>query len=1032
MSKQQTTALPENSAVRQAIRSLVSKKNHSETVILVAGAAGFVGSQLAKNFCELGISVIGLDNFITGSDEQVRMLNKYESFELIQGDINEALPNVLLEKNITHIVHVMDIYPRIKPGNFRLNELLVNSHGLRNLLDLANQVNARFVYTSSVDIYQGLASHEYLRNYYDGEELTSYYAFLEAKRFGESLCREYSEQFGVDARIARLPFVYGPGVSMDSNHLLVKATRLATVGKDLILNEEGSREHNLLYLDDAVYGLIKLTLSEDPDVQNSIFYFTNPERVSTLSIAYLLQSLVPGDIAVDFIPQHRKVGWPDFKPIDLSRTEKYLKWRAEVELSDGVARMLQACNVDPQDDSPFKEAKATKAELASNKQEPQPEASSKKKVVSQTPTTALRPQKTRNLSPFMMALPTIALPALPKISLPKVSLPHLSMPTVRFRTALVTTIVVLLLVTALSPLALIGGYVHAAWGATKDGDFVKAQGLLQRAASVWPVYEGPAHVVGLQSQHDGVEALFDVGQYGVRLLQDVRSVATFLLPVKDRLLLSWQGADIPEELQDNDLFPQRFGLSSVYWKEFQQDYGVFSEQVKGLRVDVYPKALQGRLRDVQSLVGALDPTIEHTDELLLEADALLGFQEPKRYLVLLQNNNEIRATGGFIGSYIVFEVINGEITFFKVDDIYNPDGLLQPHQDPEIPFPIRKYLDQEYLGARDANWWSHFPTSAQNIITLYERSTNENVDGVFALNLSVVQELLKEVGPVYLERYQETVTADNVFERAQLHAEIGFKPGSMQKRDYLAELTETLLPKLSSGDRKYAVGMGKVILESLTSGDIIAYAVDDTIQDIFESMEVAGVLSETTGDYLRVVDSNVGGNKSNYWVDRTTHYSVDIDREGYLIATVKVRWNHRGDNASWPNGDYENYVRVYVPQEISGIEVSPRSYEQNIYEEDGKTVIASYVDVPINSSREIQIRYVLPSALQLGGADPYTLLWEKQPGMIDEEITFDFNLPVFLRSNDVLEQSTILDRPKRFSVEVIGTEAIERGLGPVE
>ena len=239
--------------LRSEYTFLRSKKKE---IALVAGVAGFVGSRIAEMLIDAGLTVIGIDNYVSGKQHHLENLVNRDEFELIESDLQQGVVDGVREKKPQYVIDALNVYPHIGRTEFGLNELLNNSISLKNLLLFANEVKARFVYTSSVDIYQGLASHEYLQNYYDGRELTTYYEYLEGKRYGEALCREYVENYQLDVRIARIPEVYGPRMDLSDSSLLSRAARLALEGKDLIFDEEGSRQHQLIYVDDLVYGVL--------------------------------------------------------------------------------------------------------------------------------------------------------------------------------------------------------------------------------------------------------------------------------------------------------------------------------------------------------------------------------------------------------------------------------------------------------------------------------------------------------------------------------------------------------------------------------------------------------------------------------------------------------------------------------------------------------------------------------------------------------------------------------------------------------
>jgi len=159
--------------------------------ILVAGVAGFLGSYLAESLIQSGIKVVGVDNWVTGSKKSIEHLLSDPLFDFIELNINQRLPESFFKEDWSAIVHIANVEAFSTPKRLELNELLTNSFGVKNLLDLALRTKARFVLTSTVDIYHGLASHTDLSRYYENIDQQSVLTLSEAKRYAEALCQEY-------------------------------------------------------------------------------------------------------------------------------------------------------------------------------------------------------------------------------------------------------------------------------------------------------------------------------------------------------------------------------------------------------------------------------------------------------------------------------------------------------------------------------------------------------------------------------------------------------------------------------------------------------------------------------------------------------------------------------------------------------------------------------------------------------------------------------------------------------------------------
>ncbi|NCS32469.1 DUF4012 domain-containing protein [bacterium] len=994
-------------------------QNKTPAVHIVTGVSSFLGKRVAEILLEMGEHVIGID--LPGYSVPLRRDN-FEYFEV--NLVEDALPSSLFEKNISAIIDAQHATAHVGHNERSLQKLLLESFGLDKLLDLANRTKARFIYLSSVDIYHGLASHETLHHYFDGPELTSYFSFLEGKRYGEALCREYVSKYDLDVRIARLGEVYGPGMDIHTSTVLARSIRLSLEKKDLIFDEEGSREYHLVYVDDAAYGINKLLYSEDEKATQGIFYFVNSERVSAVSIAYVLKQYMPQKTEVQFIPEHKAFDFPDSKNVDSSRTEKVLHWHPTIDLTEGLEKVMKY----------FQKKGVSPTDQISNelKVEEIVENTTGGDVIDKDLDT-----KGDNDSPMELKekgwlgknhKPKVASKTrLPQLSMIKSFLrkiPFISgleiVPVRRKYAWLTFTFVVFFLVT---PLFLTLGFSVRGAQKLSSQDFAGSETLFVQAQSVWKFYEPLITVTSGKQWFSASEEVFALGATAARIGRNLNLAFSSLDGVTSVTMqsLNSNGGVLPLSAED---VTKSLSISQIHIDQAILEYSLLEKHAQAVKTIALPGFLQSYVDDLKDLLWLTKPLVENTSSFSDVGNYVLGVGEPKRFVVLLQNNNELRSTGGFIGSYLVYTIDNGRITDFKVDDIYNPDGLLKDHQDPPVPDPIATYMGVTSLGIRDTNWWPSFPDSMESFVTLYERATQEKIDGVFALNVSAVQDILGILGPVEVSGFNETVTAENLTEKAQFYAEVGFEPGDTGKRDFMGALTESLLSKMAADPNQSFHAISTVIGKGILSKNIMAFAKDKTVQSLFHNMQIDGSFLPSKGDYIRVVDSNMGGNKSNYWVNRSSKYNVSVNRDGELSGNLEITWEHTGENNTWPNGTYKNYVRVYLPQNVSNIVINTPLTDQHVYSEFSHTVVAGLIEIPVGETKSIKVTYDLPIGLSFATNDSYELVWENQPGVIDEPFEFTLNLPLFLSSSDEISTHGVLSWPKHIKAHIDGVDVI--------
>jgi len=977
---------------------------------MVAGAVGFLGAKLCENFLDLGFEVIGLDNFLSSQKTNLAKLRDNPQFSFLEVDLTKKLPAVAFKGSLLAVVHAASIENYPSGPSSHLNPLVVNAFGVKNLLDFCLRKKARFVFCSTIDVYEGLASRLSLDHYYDGRQASAKFSVLEAKRFSESLCQEYFQSFNLDIRIARLPEIYGPAMNLEAGSLVAKALRLALDNKDLLINEDGSQKRELLYVDDAAFGLVKLVVSQTPDLAGKIVYLGSREYVSNLSIVYTLKELINSSLKVDFLPPlaaPENLSKAAFLASDLSRAKKLLAWEAKVDLSQGLRETVDY----------FKNLKGLNSSAYSGL------SPSGSKTDGQNEKPEILPEnidlsQDKIVKPKELFLDSLAYPlGVKKGSLFAGLLP----PTVekikgvegkknKFRPPLLFKKVILGLL-LIFVLAMIGqafllfslkndlSLINKNWQSNQEKPLTESL-LRFKNDLAWQqkflVLEKPFFLVSnnltmyqnMKELLAGSVVLLDSAEKYVgpslELKQDLLKLADSspLLGGSDSSIELLP--DIVKNLNKFSAIKDDIDAAKKHWSKID----AFKMPSRLLSSSQWTK-----------LMADLDLGEETLTKLVAISDQLpkvLAQDVIKHYLLLFQNSTELRATGGFIGSFGILTINKGRLVDLAINDIYNPDGLIKT----KLPAPafLQQYLSVGNLGMRDANYSPDFETSAKRIAFLYKDATGEEVDGIIAINLSVMEDFLRAVGPLYLSDYKETITADNLFEKAQIQAEVDFKPGSTRKKDFLSSLAGRLFEiaktKKDSNWNELIFSLAK----RLEQKDIFFYFSDPLAQKALESLDWLGRMKETDGDYLWLIDSNVSANKANLWVKRSANYVLSVDRDGNLLANLTVSWNNQAISQTWPSGDYKNYFRVYVPFASEIIKTAGFASKIETGEEQGKTVFAGLVEVPISKVQEISISYKLPVSLSLLKKSNYSLLIQKQSGVGNESFSFRIDLPVFLET----------------------------------
>ncbi len=321
----------------------------------------------------------------------------------------------------------------------------------------------------------------------------------------------------------------------------------------------------------------------------------------------------------------------------------------------------------------------------------------------------------------------------------------------------------------------------------------------------------------------------------------------------------------------------------------------------------------------------------------------LGFDHPKEYLVLLQNNTELRASGGFMGSYARVQFVRGAFHVQKIEDIYVPDGALQGHVDP--PLPIQLAFGQGWFRLRDSNWNADFPTAAATIQWFFEHGGESRPDGIIAINLTFVHELLRATGPLQLPHETEAITVDTVYARTQAAAELGFFPGSTQKRDFLSQLGREALRTWPTIPVNRKIQFLMYVYTLVRERQLFVSSVDQRIQRVAEQWGAIGALPAIRNgeDFVSLSESNLGSNKANCCVKRSM--DVTITKQGQLLShDLRVTFQNENPATlkdppkSW-GGAYLLYLRVLLPQDAHIQNVMVGSYTRALHSDNNPVIL---------------------------------------------------------------------------------------------
>lgn len=387
---------------------------------------------------------------------------------------------------------------------------------------------------------------------------------------------------------------------------------------------------------------------------------------------------------------------------------------------------------------------------------------------------------------------------------------------------------------------------------------------------------------------------------------------------------------------------------------------------------------------------------------------LLGDREQKKYLIVFQNNMELRPTGGFIGSFAIVHFEKGRMTNIDVQDVYAADGQLKGHVEP--PKPIREVLGEANWYLRDSNWDPDFPTSAKRIEWFLEKEIDVKVDGVISIDLAVAKELVKITGPVTLTDFNTQINYDNLYEKTQLEVENNFFPGSYKKANFLSALTQQLITEITSLEGKNIYPLGETLLSLLGEKHIQLFVHDREVQKVISSQGYSGevYIPKCTGncqaDFFGLVDANLGVNKSNYFVERSVGLDTKFD-QGFIDKKLSIVYKNNAGQGMGLTGVYKNFLRIIVPKGAVSVEAYQLSGETRmpldvqIDEMSEREELGLLLEVLPSQKKTVVVSWRLPSVLDFTSQGEYRLYVRKQSGTDEDTINLTYSPPYGLKVN---------------------------------
>jgi dTDP-glucose 4,6-dehydratase len=307
--------------------------------VLITGAAGFLGSHLCDRLIAEGHEVIGMDNFITGSPDNLAHLAGNPHFTFIRHDVANFIFVPGKVDAVMHFASPASPNPASPFGypNLPIQTMKAGALGTHNTLGIARSQNARYLLASTSEIYGDPLEHPQKETYWGHVDPIGYRSvYDEAKRFAEALTMAYHRFHGIDTRIVRIFNTYGPRMRLDDGRVVPNFLQQALRGEALSVYGDGSQTRSFCYVSDLVEGLYRLLLSDEHMPVN----IGNPHETTILEFAETINHLVGNKAGMAFKPEQRLGDDPQRRQPDITRAREILKWEPKVSLEEGITNTI--------------------------------------------------------------------------------------------------------------------------------------------------------------------------------------------------------------------------------------------------------------------------------------------------------------------------------------------------------------------------------------------------------------------------------------------------------------------------------------------------------------------------------------------------------------------------------------------------------------------------------------------------------------------------------------------------------------------
>lgn len=907
-------------------------------VSVIVHGGNYISFLLAKTLLEQGSHVVIIDKYTNNSKKYFGELKKTGKVSFIDFKGIKSFYEKI--SRIDYLYYMLgqklEETKKIDSKSF-----LSETDYLNTSLNTANKYKAKISLVTSLRLNRKLSN--LVNSHQSGENKP--YTPLELQRYGENYAAEFVDKTRANLRIIRLGTVFGKGVDEIADDSLDKLFVDATQKHQIEIEGEGLEIHNIIHESDAVYGILKLTFSDN--TKGEVLSLCNKNEYTTLSLAYKLLEIDVEAKAIKFVERKdSNIVLQDLYTPAPNATQ--FGWKQNISLEESTIDQVKSYyEISDKKWSIDKTKKTTEA--------------LKEESISKVSKTKLGEFVSSILKPFK------------KISKPKEMFAEIDYSKILLNASLLVLFILAIyfLIAPILGISLGGGLVYKEGQTLSESVSIldyseiekKTETIsknIERVDSNLNRLYWIAKIIKLEDEYRNFDKLVQ----GTRYLSEsihyfnagLKPLAEYLKEYDPALGSNGSDTDTKEEYSE---YLESMNSNKNLLSEGAYKMSLAESLINSVDIRKIPGFLKDFIFEYKDIVTDVNSLVNPLEEVLEFLPNVLGLEEKNRYLILLQDDGEIRGTGGWLSSYALVGIENGQIVELYVDDIYSaqavlslggnnyktPSSMLRAFQDSRYSFPLVNW---------NPNLDSVLLESEQFI---YDLGKGENLDAIITVDITSLQRVLSVWGGIEVPGETELITAENLYPKIFADGEPE-GPNLSRRSPFLTDFFSSFVNKLFSSNFEGLKEISESLNQSLN---------DKHIQLTFKNSN-ARAYSNSNGwdgnldaEFLAApinIDWNWGANKANIYIKKNHTLTLDIQNEETIDYTYQIAIENTSEESAYPYGEYLNYMRVFLPYgvKVTGLK-GFKNNEYDIYEESGYKVVGGWFNIPTKTTKTFEIKY---------------------------------------------------------------------------